>query len=101
MRELGAFLCLSLMCSCASRSTAVYPPPGNGICEVHHVAMVRKTIPVSFGYPYYEGPFTKAEPHFPHALEDVNGGCDPNIGPKTPRFTFVLSANDWRESGRI
>src|ERR1700719_4966553 len=82
MRKLGAFLCLSLMCSCASHSTAVYRP-GDAICEVHHVAMVRKTIPVTFGYPYYQGPFTKAERRFPHALEDVNGGCDPSVGPKT------------------
>ena len=48
--------------------------------------MQHRTVRVTFGYPYYEGPWTHVSRRFPNALEDVNGGCDPSIGPKTTKI---------------
>ena len=70
-----------------------------GSCGVHAVRMERRTVAVTFGYPYYEGPFTRASRRFPNALEEVNGGCDPTLGPKTAK-KYVCpvcerAARDW------
>ena len=53
MRALLLLLCVGLLTACASRSSVVYPLPGNGLCELHHVPMERKIVQVTYGYPAY------------------------------------------------
>ena len=83
MRDLLLLACISLLCSCASRSAAVYPVPGNGMCEVHHIPMERTIVRVSYGYPAYDQAYVSAMGRdFPHAEAEFNGGCDPSLGPR-------------------
>jgi hypothetical protein len=60
MRHLPLLVSVGLLSSCASRSTAVYPLPGNGLCELHHVPMERKIVQVSYGYPAYDEAYVAA-----------------------------------------
>ena len=83
MRGLLLLVCMGLLAACASRSTAVYPVPGTGLCELHYVPMERKIVQVSYGYPAYDEAYVAAMGRdFPHAEAEVNGGCDPSPGPR-------------------
>ena len=46
-----------------------------GICEIHHVHMVRHIVNPTYGYPFYIGPFTAASRHFLNWTTHVSGGC--------------------------
>ena len=48
----------------------------NGICEVHHVKMERRMVPVAFGLPPPPSPeYEQAMHDFPHSSLYVDGGC--------------------------
>ena len=84
MRCITALILVSLLSSCASHSTADYPRPGNGICEVRRIALIRMTVATTFGYVVHDPHYVKAmERYFPHADPYVSGGCDPSLGPRT------------------
>jgi hypothetical protein len=86
MRAVVSLLSVTLLSACASRPAAVYPLPGNSICEVHHIPMQTKTVPRSFGLPWYEPGYLAAERrYFPHAQDSVDGPCYYDGGPKMVR----------------
>lgn len=83
VRYFVVLLCVTVLCSCASHSTAVYPMPGRGICERHHIPMERKIVFVSYGFPAYDDTYVAAMGrNFPHAEAVFHGGCDPSPGPR-------------------
>jgi hypothetical protein len=48
-----------------------------GICNLHHVKMQEKRVPVHYGLLVVDDPYYTAQVcYFPHAREYVNGGCD-------------------------
>ncbi len=48
-----------------------------GICNLHHVKMLKKRVPVHYGLLVFDDPYYLAElGYFPNAREYVNGGCD-------------------------
>jgi hypothetical protein len=55
---------------------AFYSAQQTGICELHKTAMTRKTVPIIYGMPTWEGadPGTRLR-LFPHAQEKFFGGC--------------------------
>jgi len=71
-------------CTGVARKASVSPQPGNSaqqsICEVHHVAMQTKTVPIYYGLPFlfdYDLKMMEAARiSFPHALDSIEGGCD-------------------------
>ena len=47
-----------------------------GICNLHHVKMERKRVPVHYGLLVFDDPYYLAELcYFPNARDYVNGGC--------------------------
>jgi hypothetical protein len=47
-----------------------------GICNLHHVKMQKKRVPVHYGLLVFDDPYYTGELcYFPHAREYVNGGC--------------------------
>lgn len=47
-----------------------------GICNLHHVKMQKKRVPVHYGLLVFDDPYYTAQVcYFPHAREYVNGGC--------------------------
>ena len=71
-------------CAGAARKSGVSPQPADttppSICEVHHVAMQTKSVPIYYGLPFlldYDLEMMKAARiSFPHALDYIEGGCD-------------------------
>jgi hypothetical protein len=48
-----------------------------GVCNLHHVKMQKKRVPVHYGLLVFDDPYYLAELcYFPNAREYVNGGCD-------------------------
>ena len=47
-----------------------------GVCNLHHVKMQKKRVPVHYGLLVFDDPYYLAELcYFPNAREYVNGGC--------------------------
>ena len=64
-----------------------------GICNIHHIRMQKKRLPLYFGLLVFDDPYYSAElVYFPNAREHVNGGCqiDP-VWQKQPHFRYVCS----------
>jgi len=48
-----------------------------GICNIHHIRMRKKVVPIHWGLVVIEEPHYSAQlSQFPHAREYVNGGCE-------------------------
>ena len=48
-----------------------------GVCNLHHVRMQKKRVPVHYGLLVFDDPYYLAELcYFPNAREYVNGGCE-------------------------
>jgi hypothetical protein len=48
-----------------------------GICNLHHVRMQKRRVPVHYGLVVTDDPYYLAQlRYFPNAREYVNGGCD-------------------------
>jgi hypothetical protein len=48
-----------------------------GVCNIHHIRMQKKTVPIHWGLVVIEEPHYSAQlSQFPHAREYVNGGCE-------------------------
>ncbi len=48
-----------------------------GICNVHHIAMEKKRVPIAWGLFDYDPAYSSAEiRHFPNAREYIMGGCE-------------------------
>ena len=66
----------------------------SGVCNVHHVKMLKKRVPIHFGLIDFSDPYYSHEiARFPHAHEFVNGGCDLDpVEEKAPHWTLVCPA---------
>ena len=56
----------------------------SGICEIHHIQMTKRTLPVSGGNLIYD---EKRERFYPHPGDYVPGSCFP--GPDTRAVAYV------------
>ena len=62
-----------------------------GICNIHHIRMQKKQVPIYFGLAMSNDPYYSAElVYFPNAQEHVEGGCeyDP-VRAKQRHYIFV------------
>ena len=64
-----------------------------GICNIHHIQMQKKRVPIYFGLPVFEDPYYSAAlAYFPNAREYVNGGCEVDpVEDKQPHFRYVCA----------
>jgi hypothetical protein len=64
-----------------------------GICNIHHIRMQKKRVPISFGLFVLDDPYYSAElVYFPNARDYVNGGCEVDpVRQKEPHFRYVCS----------
>jgi hypothetical protein len=74
----------------------------SGICNIHHIRMQRKMVPISFGGPLrFDTPFYYATMrYFPNAREHINGGCVIDkklLGKKKPRYVCPVCKRAERE----
>jgi hypothetical protein len=65
-----------------------------GICNIHHVQMEKKRVPIYFGLPDFSNPYYSNErSRFPNAREYVNGGCEVDPAAEKKRYPrFVCPA---------
>ena len=61
-----------------------------GTCNVHHIRMQRKLVPIAWGYVEFDPVYDSAEIRtFPNAREYVNGGCvvdEKKLGHLVPHY---------------
>ena len=102
MRRLSLILAL-LLAACSRepglspRLEAYFQAQKTGICEIHHVPMIRKVVDMSYGLPVHDDAFVEASQQFPHANAEVNGGCDV---PAHPEKAAVFVCPKCREIAR-
>jgi hypothetical protein len=62
-----------------------------GICNIHHIHMRKKIVPIHWGLVVIEEPFYSAQlSQFPNAREYVNGGCEYEpVREKTKHWRYV------------
>jgi len=74
----------------------------SGICNIHHIRMQKKMVPIYFGGPLpFDTPFYYATMReFPNAREHINGGCEIDeklLGKKRPRYVCPACKRAERE----
>jgi hypothetical protein len=62
-----------------------------GVCNIHHIRMEKKRVPMYFGLLVFEDPYYSAQlAYFPNAREYVNGGCEVDpVLQKQAHFRYV------------
>jgi hypothetical protein len=73
-----------------------------GVCNIHHIRMQRKLVPINFGGPLdFGSPFSYATMRqFPNAREHIDGGCvvdEKLVGRKKPRYVCPACKRAERE----
>ena len=97
---LAAIVCLA---GCASPRPLDETQGQSQICEVHHVQMIKVSVPIHYGLPAYgerEAARRAASTNsFPHARDWVGGGCV--VTRHSPRDAIVFVCAEcqrgWRE----
>lgn len=79
MRKFRLIVLLAPLAGCVSSpvddAVALRRASQSGICHVHHVSMIKETVPVEYGLPTESPPYKAESARFPFARRFVQGGC--------------------------